>query len=78
MATLAHQHPEWSTKPIFKGLLIGDAQAMATMRSASMSMARPKGCLDTHVGNTQASYDEAKAKGWSVKNDWKQISAGEK
>jgi len=29
VATLAPQHPEWSTKPLFKGLLIGDVEAMA-------------------------------------------------
>ena len=41
-----------------------------------------KGLPDTKVGTfTQALYDEAKAKGWTVismKNDWKQIFAWEK
>src|SRR5271163_2592487 len=41
-----------------------------------------QGLPDTHVGKfTQALYDEAKAKGWTVismKNDWKQIFAWEK
>jgi phosphoserine phosphatase len=27
--SLAPQHPEWSSKPLFKGLLIGDVEAMA-------------------------------------------------
>jgi hypothetical protein len=29
VAALAPQHPEWSAKPLFKGLLIGDVEAMA-------------------------------------------------
>ena len=29
VTTLVPQHPEWSTKPLFRGLLIGDAEAMA-------------------------------------------------
>jgi len=29
VATLAPQHPEWSTNPFLKGLLIGDVEAMA-------------------------------------------------
>jgi phosphoserine phosphatase len=29
VVTLAPQHPEWSTNPIFKGLLMGDVEAMA-------------------------------------------------
>jgi phosphoserine phosphatase len=41
-----------------------------------------QGLPDTHFGKfTQALYDEAKAKGWTVismKNDWKQIFAWEK
>ena len=41
-----------------------------------------QGLPDTKVGTfTQALYDEAKAKGWTVismKNDWKQIFAWEK
>ncbi len=41
-----------------------------------------QGLPDSKVGtSTQALYDEAKAKGWTVismKNDWKQIFAWEK
>jgi len=29
VASLAPQHPEWSSKPLFKGLLLGDVEAMA-------------------------------------------------
>lgn len=29
VSTLAPQHPDWSTRPLFKGLLIGDEEAMA-------------------------------------------------
>jgi phosphoserine phosphatase len=29
VSTLSAQHPEWSSKPLFRGLLIGDAEAMA-------------------------------------------------
>jgi phosphoserine phosphatase len=29
VSTLSAQHPEWSSKPLFKGMLIGDAKAMA-------------------------------------------------
>jgi len=40
------------------------------------------GLPDTKVGTfTQALYDEAKAKGWTVismKNDWKRVFSGEK
>ena len=51
------------------------------MRSASTPTAPEKGMRDTKVGTfTQALYDEAKKKGWTVismKNDWSRIFAFE-
>lgn len=34
--TLAPQHPEWSSKPLFKGMLIGNAEAMEKASQADL------------------------------------------
>jgi hypothetical protein len=52
-----------------------------TMRSANMPMGQPTGCpILRLVPFTQALYDEAKQKSWTVismKNDWEHIFAFE-
>jgi hypothetical protein len=49
--------------------------AAATLRRVAARCMQPKGLPDTKIGTfTQALYDEAKKKNWTVismKNDWK-------
>ena len=59
-----------------------DLEKSICKKSDNNALSRRHVLPDTKVGTfTQALYDEAKSKGWSVismKNDWKQIFAWEK